>query len=50
MRLLFFQKSNDFVGVISTIRQNVFPLNVFGLQDLIPGHAIIDVACSYFKA
>jgi hypothetical protein len=49
MRLLFIQKSNDFVGVISAIRQDVFPLNVLGLQDLITRHAIIDVACGHFK-
>nr|WP_258881497.1 hypothetical protein [Paenibacillus sp. sptzw28] len=50
MRLLLFQKFNDFIGVISTIRQDVFLLNVFGLQDLISRHTIIDVACGYFKA
>ncbi|BFH11173.1 hypothetical protein J6TS7_66390 [Paenibacillus dendritiformis] len=50
MGQFLFQKRNDFIGIVSAIRQNMFTLYVLGLQDLITRYTIIDVACGYFEA
>lgn len=47
MSVLLFQQGHDFIRVVAAVCHDVLAFNIQGLQDFVPGHAIIDIACGH---
>lgn len=46
--LLLLHLCDDFIGIIATVRNDVFTLDIQILKDLIAGHAIVHMARRHF--